>query len=48
MIADIDVVILKCLNFIIFGKEMEKKLPPTRLSDPKSKKSEKCVFLQQG
>ena len=48
MIADIDVAILKCLNFVIIEKKRRKNKPPTRLLVPKSKKAQKCVFFAAG
>ena len=48
MIADIVYTIFKCLNFIIFERNLKKNIPPTRYGVQKSKKVEKCVFFAAG
>ena len=48
MTRNIDVGILKRLNFFILQKKLKKNMPPTRLLDQKSKKAEKCVFFAAG
>ena len=41
MIADIVYTIFKCLNFIIFERNLKKNIPPTRYGVQNSKKAEK-------
>ena len=48
MTAHIDVGFSKCLNFCNIERKLKKMMPPTRLSDQKFKKAEKCLYFTAG